>query len=75
MALTKEEQTLQRHDRIMTEIFESFEWLLKRDFETVDSRLVKLSKEASACNVPAEFRERFVREKLIVMFEQIAEKR
>lgn len=59
----------------MTEIFESFEWPIFELLQQVDSKLAQISKEASACQIPNAYRERFVREKLTDMIDQIAEQR
>ncbi|NWL87584.1 hypothetical protein DMN77_08195 [Paenibacillus sp. 79R4] len=59
----------------MTEIFESLEYRLFECFQRADGIMAKMSTEASACQIPGEFRERFMRDRLIDMFEQIAEQR
>lgn len=78
MAVTKEDrrryqETAQQKE--MTEIFESLEYRLFECFQRADSIMAKMSTEASACQIPAEYREKFMREKIIDMFEQIAEQR
>lgn len=63
------------YEKEMTEIFESFEWLLYESFLKSDSIMTKISTEASACQIPGTFREKYMREKVLDMFEQIAEQR
>lgn len=75
MALTKQEYRLRSYEREMTEIFESLEWQLYQYLEQADSILAQMAVEASSCQIPAEFREKFIRAKLIDMFEQMAERR
>ncbi|MNH86344.1 hypothetical protein D3C73_387990 [compost metagenome] len=64
-----------RYRNEMTSIFESLEYRLYEKLEQADFILSRISAEASSCQIPAEFREKFVREKLIDMFDQIAERR
>ncbi|WMT42813.1 hypothetical protein RE628_11300 [Paenibacillus sp. D2_2] len=78
MAVSKEDRRRYQETawkKEMTEIFESLEWSLFENFQRADSIMAKMSTEASACQIPGEFREQFMRDKLIDMFEQIAEQR
>lgn len=59
----------------MAEIFESLEWHLYEKFEQADSILARMAAEASAVGISAEHRDKFIRTKLIDMFDQIAERR
>ncbi|GIO42511.1 hypothetical protein [Paenibacillus apis] len=71
----KQEYKQRYYNKEMTEIFESFEWPLYELFDRADGIMAKISTEASACQIPAEFRANFMRERVIDMFEQIAEQR
>lgn len=59
----------------MEEIFGSLEWPIYELLQKVDSKLARIAGEASACQIPNAYREKFVREKLIDMIDQIAEQR
>lgn len=77
-AIPKEKRKQYREKQLqneMTQIFESFEWPIYQLLEQIDTKLVRISKEASAFHIPKEYREKFVREKLIDMIEQIVEQR
>lgn len=71
----KQEYKQRYYNKEMTEIFESLELQLYEKFKEVDHVLCCISREASACQIPGEYREKFVRKKIIDMFEQIAAQR
>ncbi|MNI30647.1 hypothetical protein D3C73_845000 [compost metagenome] len=59
----------------MTEIFESFEYHLFEKLKEADWMLYRISCEASAMGIPAEYRAQFMDVKVRDMIEQIAEQR
>lgn len=75
MAVDRQEYRRRYYEKEMTEIFESLEWGLYQHLEQADSILAQMAVEASSCQIPAEFREKFIRAKLVDMFEQMAERR
>lgn len=71
----KQEYKQRYYNKEMTEIFESFELKLYDKFKEADHVLCCISREASACQIPGEFRADFMQRKIVDMFEQIAEQR
>lgn len=59
----------------MTEVFESLELVLFEKIEQVDHVLYRMSREASASGVPKEYKIEFLKEKLLDIVEQVAERR
>lgn len=60
---------------VMDEIFSPYEYILFEKLVSLDHTLVKISEEANLFHVPEEFRNQYVKDKLIELIEQIAENR
>ncbi|MEK5058614.1 hypothetical protein BK126_03125 [Paenibacillus sp. FSL H7-0326] len=63
------------HEATMDEIFGSFEWPIYELLEKVDHKLSVVTKEAGVAKIPPEYRENYVRSKLVDMIDQISENR
>ncbi|MFP4976357.1 hypothetical protein ACE6ED_13220 [Paenibacillus sp. CN-4] len=74
MAITPEQRNRYML-RELEDIFESLEYRLYEKLEAADHIVAQISSEASTCNIPAAFSQAFIREKLIDMIDQIAERR
>lgn len=65
----------QNYQPRMDKIFELFEYPIFELLERVDHKLSVVTKEASISGVPHDFREEYVRRKLVCMIDQISENR
>lgn len=59
----------------MDEVFESFEYSLFEKLDAADHIMSRIYTEAGLLGVDAEFRKHYVRERVVDMIDQIAEKR
>ncbi|MNO29208.1 hypothetical protein D3C76_191190 [compost metagenome] len=64
-----------KYERNMNEVFESWELILFKRIEEVDHVLHQMSREASASGVPKDYKIEFMKEKLIDIIDQVAERR
>ena len=63
------------HTPVMDEVFGMFEYHIFEKLEIVDNMLAIISGDAKIERVPDGFRENYMREKIMDMIDQIAEKR
>ncbi|MCM3783695.1 hypothetical protein M3231_11990 [Neobacillus mesonae] len=63
------------HQPVMDEIFELFEFPIYELLEKVDHKLSVVTKEAGVAKIPSDFRENYVRNKIVDMIDQIAQNR
>lgn len=74
-ALRQRQQRDYTNRKEMSEIFESFEYLIFEKAEALDHILACMNREAATCGVSREYALKFTQEKLTDMIDQIAEKR
>lgn len=64
-----------RQKKEITEIFESFEYMLRERLEQADQILARIDYEGACFGVTETFRREYVRDRLIGMIKDIADKR
>jgi len=63
------------HEPVMDEIFGAWEWHIFQHLQSADRMIAKASEEATMFGVPAPYRRDYIRNKIVDMIDQIAERR
>lgn len=63
------------HERVMDSIFESWDWHIYQHLQSADNMIFKVNQEGGMFGVPDAYRQKYIREKIIDMLDQIAEQR
>lgn len=73
--IKSEERQRSKNKTEMERTYNSAEWLLREKVEQLDHLMFKLHQEARTLGVETDYIQRYMQEKLIMMIDEVAEKR